>query len=56
MPRMARIKEGEDVIALSRREGFHGGDGMVQVVVVTCLAWLNDHMTCMLCLEPNMSQ
>ena len=41
---MARIKQRKDVIMLSSRDWFHGDDGMVQVVVMTCLALLNNHM------------
>jgi hypothetical protein len=37
---MARIKEMKDVSGLSSRERFHDGDGVVQLVVVGCLASL----------------
>ena len=38
--RMARIKEMKDVGSLRGRESFHDNDGVVQVVVVDCLASL----------------
>jgi hypothetical protein len=50
--RMARIKQRKDVITLSSRNWFHCGGGMVQVVVMTCLAWLNNHMMHIPHLEP----
>ena len=33
---MARIKQRKGVVTLSSRDWFHGDDGMVQVVVMTC--------------------
>ena len=41
---MARVKQRMDMIVLSSRWSFHSDGGMVQVVVVICLAWLNDDM------------
>ena len=38
--RMARIKEMKDVGSLRCKESFHDNDGVVQVVVVDCLASL----------------
>ena len=48
----ARIRQIEDVIGLRGRESFRDGDGVVQVVVVTCLAWFKYHMTCLCTLLP----
>ncbi len=45
MARQARVKEEEDVLAVSRGESFHGGGGLVELVVVLCLCSLNGHMT-----------
>ena len=53
MSRMARVKQREDMIVLSSRNSFHSDGGMVQVVVMTCLAWLNNHMMHIQHLEPN---
>ena len=52
MTRMARIKQVEDVTGLRGGEGFHDSDGVVQVTVVACLAWLKYHMTCLCTLLP----
>jgi hypothetical protein len=38
MSRMARVKQREDVVALSSRKCFHDDDGLVEVVVMACLA------------------
>src|SRR4051794_24671749 len=53
--RITSIKPGEDILAGSRGESFHGDGGSVQVVVVVCLAHLlhsyNNRLTCDLFLE-----
>jgi hypothetical protein len=41
--RQARVKEEEDVLVVSRGESFHGGGGLVELVVVLCLCLLNGH-------------
>jgi hypothetical protein len=53
MSRMARVKLKEDEIVLSSRGCFQDNDGLVQVVVITCLAWLNNYMMHIPLLEPN---
>ena len=50
--RMTRIKQRKNVSTLSSRDWFHYDGGMVQVVVMTCLAMLNNHMMYILYLEP----
>jgi hypothetical protein len=56
MSRMVRVKQREDEIVLSNRGCFHDDDDdeLVQVVVMTCLAWLNNYMMHIPLLEPKM--